>query len=94
MPRASSSQRGYDKAHKQLKARLQPTIDAGLGICCELVCLYPSRAIPAGTKKWDLAHDRRQPGTYLGPAHTKCNRSEGATYGNRLRGKPKRYIAF
>lgn len=86
MPRASSIARGYDKAHKALRASLQPTVDAGLAECCELICLRESRAIYPG-EPWDLAHDRSRPGTYLGPSHQLCNRAEGARHGNRLRGR-------
>lgn len=44
----------------------------------------PTRWIQPGTP-WDLAHDRSRPGFYLGPAHAKCNRAEGARWGNAQR---------
>jgi hypothetical protein len=93
MPRASSIERGYDKAHKQLRAALQPTVDTGLAVCTEIICLHPTRVILPGSR-WDLAHDRANPGRYLGPAHQRCNRAEGATYGNRLRGRKRRVLVL
>ena len=93
MPRASSIARGYDKAHKQLRASLQPLVDAGLAVCTEPICKHPTREITPGSR-WDLAHDREEPGTYLGPAHQWCNRAEGAAFGNRQRGKPRRSLTL
>jgi hypothetical protein len=84
--RATSIARGYDKAHKALRASIQPTVDAGLAHCCEVICMHETRTIHPG-EPWDLAHDRTKPGTYLGPAHQRCNRAEGAAFGNRQRGR-------
>lgn len=70
--------------HKAARAAWEPTVEAGEAYCAELICLMADRWIEPGTP-WDMAHDRRT-GGYLGPAHRACNRSEGATYGNRLRG--------
>lgn len=75
---ASTTARGYGAAHQAERARWQPTIDRGEGRCAELICLMPTRVIQPG-RRWDLAHDRTT-GGYLGPAHPKCNRTEGATY--------------
>ena len=68
----------YGYAHRKRKEAIRPAVDAGQAWCTELVCLMDSRWIPPGTP-WDLAHDRAN-GGYLGPAHRRCNRSEGARY--------------
>jgi hypothetical protein len=78
MPARTTTERGYGAAHQAEKARWQPTIDQGEARCAEPICLMPSRVIQPGPD-WDLAHDRVN-GGYLGPAHPKCNRTEGATY--------------
>jgi hypothetical protein len=85
MPRnGTTTQRGYDNTHKQMRAKLKPTVDAGEADCTEIVCLEErdghTRWIEPGTS-WALAHDRAT-GGYLGPAHARCNNSEGARYGN------------
>ena len=77
---ATTTQRGYGSAHQRERERWQPTIAAGAGWCTELVCLMPTRAIQPN-ESWDLAHDRTHPGGYLGPAHPRCNRSEGGKHG-------------
>lgn len=70
--------------HKAERARWTPVVAAGEAHCAEPVCLMPSRWIPPGSA-WDVAHDPS--GTrYIGPAHARCNRSEGARRGNRSRG--------
>lgn len=77
----------YGGRHQRIRAELQPLVDTGQAYCAERICLYPSRWIKPGTA-WDLAHaDGNQ---YRGPAHAKCNRSEGATRGNRKRAHPPR----
>ena len=54
-------------------------------ICQQPVCLYNTRAIPP-TDDIDIAHD--DTGTIvLGPAHRKCNRSDGG----KRRHRPKVY---
>lgn len=70
-----------------MRAELKATVEAGAAYCTELICLHPNRWIQPG-QRWDLAHDRSQPGQYLGPAHARCNRAEGARYGNKRR-KPR-----
>ncbi|GAC1387302.1 MAG: hypothetical protein NVSMB48_26560 [Marmoricola sp.] len=80
----TTSQRGYGNEHQQTRARLRPSVDRGEAQCCEVICLLPNRWIQPGTP-WDLAHDRTNPGCYLGPAHAKCNRAEGARWGNQQR---------
>lgn len=74
--------------HRAEKARLRPIVDAGHAYCAEPRCLEPTRWIRPGTA-WDLAHNRTT-GGYHGAAHARCNRSEGATYGNRHRRPARR----
>lgn len=76
----------YNYAHQQARLALTPTVNSGNAICAEVLCLMPSRRIIPGTP-WDLAHNRHKPGTYLGPAHARCNRSEGARFRNTLKAK-------
>jgi hypothetical protein len=85
----------YGTSHQQKRDALKPTVDAGNGICAETICLEErdgrTRWIKPGTQ-WHLAHDPTDPSrtTYLGPAHARCNTSEGATRGNRARNKQER----
>lgn len=73
----------YRYAHQQERKRWAPIVEAGDGYCAERVCVMRSRWIQPGTA-WDLAHD--QTGTvYIGVAHQRCNRREGAARGNRMR---------
>jgi len=77
-----------------LGARL---IAAGQGWCCEPICLMPTRHIPPGTPRtsWHVAH--MPDGITIRPgitAHARCNTSEGAARGNRMRGRtltPRRW---
>lgn len=83
----TTAERGYGRKHQLARAwYAEFVVDVGEGYCTELVCLEAddggSRWIEPGIE-WDLAHDRRNPGAYLGPAHTSCNRSEGARWRNR-----------
>lgn len=94
MPRrGSTTDRGYGTDHQAAKKQLNPTVFADGAWCAELVCLEEldgrTRWMPPGTESWQwhLAHDRRNPGHYLGPAHPRCNLSEGASHGNRTRGR-------
>ena len=75
-----------DPAYQAEKKRLAPLIYAYGAQCCEDECLMPSRLIPAGTPSsdWHLAH--WPDGIRLrGPAHPRCNTSEGAKRGARRR---------
>jgi len=79
-----ASSRTYDRRHKAGREHFRPIVNAGDAHCTELVCLEEldghTRWIQPGTP-WDLAHDRAAgPGRYLGPAHARCNRSEGARW--------------
>jgi hypothetical protein len=78
MPRSLSPDYGY--THQKERDRWRPIVAADQASCAELICLMPSRHITPGTA-WDLAHDRIH-GGYLGPAHRRCNRSEGARHKN------------
>jgi len=70
----------YRAARKQLT----PEVAAGRAYCVEPVCLMGSRWIEPGTT-WDVCHDTTG-AVITGPGHARCNRSEGATRGNRMRG--------
>jgi hypothetical protein len=79
-PKASTTQRGYGAAHDRAKRAAHAELNrAGSGVCAELVCLMPSRLILPGMRL-DLAHtpDRT---AYLGLAHARCNRRDGARRG-------------
>ena len=68
----------YGGLHKRERERWRPVVAAGAAYCAEPVCLMDTRWIQPDTP-WDLAHDRTTR-RYHGPAHRRCNRSEGATY--------------
>lgn len=82
--RGTTTERGYGGDHQAARRAWEPTVDRGQAHCREPICLMPNRWIKPGTP-WDLAHDRAHPGHYLGPAHARCNRAEGARHGNRAR---------
>ena len=64
------------RQHRDMVAIYRKQVDAGDGWCAEAVCLMSSRFIAPGSPV-DAAHDPT--GTsYIGPAHPRCNRSEGA----------------
>lgn len=87
------TQAKYNTAeHKAQRETWTPVVEAGDAWCAEPLCLEErdgrGRWIQPGSP-WDVAHDTT--GTvYLGPAHARCNRSEGATRGNRMRGHAPR----
>lgn len=83
----STAARGYGYAHQRMRDSLAPIVASGRARCAEVVCLMPDRWIPPGSK-WDLAHGATRD-TYRGPAHARCNRSEGARRRNRKH-KPAR----
>jgi hypothetical protein len=70
--------------HREARAAWAPVVARGEAECAEPVCLFEERWIVPGSP-WDMAHDRDN-GGYRGPAHRRCNRSEGARFGNWLRG--------
>jgi hypothetical protein len=79
----------YGHAHQVEKAKHQPHVDSGQAECAELTCLEETRWLNPDLP-WDLAHDRANPGMYLGPAHPRCNRTEGGRYAQQLGGAPVR----
>ena len=76
--------------HKQVIAQYAALIKAGRGWCAETVCLIErdggTRFIPPTTprRQWNAAHTDDGL-AYKGPAHERCNKSEGASRGNRMR---------
>jgi len=83
----NTNDRGYGAAHQAEKNRWRPIVNAGQAQCTETICLEErdgrTRWIKPGTP-WHLAHGDGQQG-YRGPAHERCNTSEGATRGNAAR---------
>lgn len=82
----------YDSPlHRATRKAWKPVVASGDAYCAETECLMLSRWIPPESE-WHLAHDHDDPTgqTYLGPAHVRCNTSEGAARGNRARGRPAR----
>lgn len=80
---------------KKFARTARPIVRARLPVMCENGCgrpVYPEQ-------RWDLAHRRGMdaalnPGQTLSldmvsAAHSRCNRSQGATLGNQLRAKHK-----
>jgi hypothetical protein len=87
----SREARGYGREHRAEKARLNPIVEQHGALCHAKRCLMSSRVIPPGTRsdEWDLGHtiDRTR---WTGPEHPLCNRSEGATRGNKARKRPSK----
>src|ERR1044071_2234842 len=79
MSRAKTVQRGYGAAHKKLRARWKPLVDAG-----QVMCARCGKVIQPGLM-WDLGHDDHDRSRYGGPEHARCNR--GAP-GRKRRAKP------
>jgi hypothetical protein len=77
----SSAARGYGHAHRQERARWEPTVKAG-----QAVCWRCGKRIRPGAP-WDLGHDDHDRTQYRGPEHVGCNR---ATSGRKTR-KPRRW---
>lgn len=75
----STTARGYGAGHQATRRQWVDRVEQG-DVACSL-CGYP---IDPGTP-WDMDHTPGKQG-YRGPAHRRCNRSEGATRGNRQRG--------
>lgn len=69
----SAHARGYDRAHRELRAGLQPFVDAGLTFCTRC-----SKRIQPGAT-WHLDHDDNDRTKHLGPAHQRCNVIAGQT---------------
>lgn len=73
----------YGPRHRALRLQWQPVVDEGHAVCHAVVCLHPSRVIPARSA-WHLGHTP-DGSEWTGPEHPKCNTSDGATRGNRRR---------
>ena len=77
----------YGPEHRAEREALRPVVEAGEAYCAEPICLVErdggSRWIEPWSE-WHLAHDRTRPGEYHGPAHARCNESEGGRH-NRMR---------
>jgi hypothetical protein len=81
MPKSKTAQRGYGAHHQQVRRTWAPRVATG-----HIDCYRCGHPIQPGTP-WDLGHttDRTD---HTGPEHRHCNRSEGATRGNRMRTPP------
>lgn len=68
--RPNSHRRGYDRTHRNLRARWVPLVAAG-----SVLCWRCGEAIGA-TEAWDLGHDDVDRSVTRGPEHAgRCNRS-------------------
>lgn len=83
------------REYKRAKEALRPIVAEGRAVCAEIICVMPSRHIPAGAP-WALAHDHRDPSntTLLGPAHRRCNLAENARRNNPKRSSKRRRWAL
>ncbi len=86
---AKTTARGYGNKHQRERKRLRPIVEAGQAYCTEPICLMGDRWIEPGTL-WDLAHNR-DTGGHRGPAHIRCNRTEGIRYRNATRRPYRRW---
>jgi hypothetical protein len=83
----SATARGYGSMHKRFRIQWKPVVDAGYGFCHAVICLVErdggTRWIEPGTP-WHLGHtpDRT---AWTGPEHARCNLSDGAVRGNKMR---------
>jgi hypothetical protein len=85
--RGTTTERGYGTPHRHERAKWQPLIDAGQGVCLAAVCLKTSRWIRPG-EPWHLGHSPDRT-FYIGPCHPECNTSEGGRRGNRKHPKAR-----
>jgi hypothetical protein len=83
--RKTMAQRGYGREHLRIRREVARVVDAGLASCS--ICRGP---IAPGSL-WDLDHTDDRSG-YRGPAHQHCNRSAGASRGNRMR-RRRRFVS-
>lgn len=65
--RGSSTARGYDRQHEQLRAAWRPEVEAGL-----VNCWRCNRHIEPWMP-WHLGHDDHDRTLYRGPEHVDCN---------------------
>lgn len=80
----------YRYRHQQERQRWVPVVEAGDAYCAEVRCLMRTRWIAPGSK-WHLAHDPSGT-TVIGVSHARCNTSEGASRGNRMRARKPRLV--
>jgi len=74
--RGTRQQRGYGKAHDDLRARWKPKVEACTVHCHAKVCVMPSGRLILPGQPWDLGHtDDRT--AWTGPEHASCNRAAG-----------------
>jgi transcription elongation factor Elf1 len=86
MPRAkgTTTARGYGSRHQARRRAIAKRLAAG----AVLTCWRCGGALVHGMA-WDLGHDDEDRSQYRGPEHRRCNRSAGASKGNRIRGREK-----
>ena len=78
----------YGSEHQRERKRWVSVVARGDQLCAEMVCLMDTRTIDP-REPWHLAHDPT--GTVIiGVSHERCNTSEGASRGNRMRGQGPR----
>jgi hypothetical protein len=65
----TTKQRGYDLAHKRLRARWARKVALGIVEC------WRCHERISSTEPWDLGHDDEDRTQYRGPEHRACNRS-------------------
>lgn len=90
-PNLTTTQRGYGADHQAVRAQWAPRVVRGEVLCHAVRCLMPTRLIKPGSP-WDLGHNVERT-HWTGPEHRRCNRSEGATRGNRKRARSRRWTA-
>lgn len=84
--------------YRQAEASCKQQVTTGQAFCVEPRCLLPSRWIPpwfadVKPRLWSVSHDTT--GTVvLGPSHKRCNLSEAAVRGNRMRAARRRRWAL
>lgn len=80
--------------YRRAEAECKRLVQAGAAMCVEPVCLFPTRLIPAWfaevkPRLWSVSHNETGD-VILGPSHKRCNLSEAASRGNRMRVRPRR----
>ena len=81
MPKAK-----YGRAHQLERERWARHLAKHGAVDCHAIdCLAPTRTILDG-EEWDLGHNPSG-SAWTGPEHPTCNRSEGASRGNKARGE-------